>query len=60
MKIAKNQVLKTALRIDMRGTGGPNIPKGTPVTVKIRRHDGRLWVDVHGYGQRHLHPTDLV
>jgi len=49
--------------IDLRGTGGPFIPKGTRGTVMVvRRGEGRgsVWADIDGFGHRHLLKADLA
>jgi hypothetical protein len=43
----------------MTKTGGPLIPKNSLATVLVRRRDGRLWVNVHNFGRRHLMPEDV-
>jgi hypothetical protein len=62
-KFKKNQKALTRVELDLRKTGGPLIPKGTPVTVEIVRRGinaGYLWVDVQEFGHRHLGPEHLI
>lgn len=54
----KNQILYTARKLDLSSTGGPIIPLGAKVTVLRVRRDGRLWVDIRNFGQRHLELWD--
>ena len=49
--------------LDLRGTGGPFIPKGTRGTVLVVRcgeNKEVVWVDLDGFGHRHLLKADLA
>lgn len=64
MDFKKNDTVKTAVAIDMRGTGGPLIPKGTKATVlkscRIPAEAKEVWVDVVGSGKRRMYSSVLV
>jgi len=57
---SKNQTVFLVEELDMTATGGPKIPANTLATVLIRRCDGRLWVDILGFGKRHLYPNNVA
>jgi hypothetical protein len=59
MNFHKYQLVFVAKKMDLRKTGGPFIPKNTLATVLVRRRDGRVWVDIHEFGQRHVYAKDL-
>ncbi len=40
--------------LDMTNTGGPYIPQGTKGRVLIKRRDGRIFVDIEGFGKSQL------
>lgn len=44
--------------VDMTSSGGPLIPKGAQGQVLVRRRDGRIWVNVFNFGQRHFNSWD--
>jgi len=56
----KNRRFKLKNKLDMRGTGGPLLPKGTLGTVLIVRKTGELWVKLDRFDTRHLLPTDII
>lgn len=56
----KHQTVFFREDMDLRATGGPLIAKNTLACVLVRRRDGRLWVNVHGFGQRHVYPENLA
>lgn len=59
MEFDKHQLVFIRRDLDMTKTGGPLIPKNSLATVLVRRRDGRLWVNVHNFGRRHLMPEDV-
>ena len=59
-RFRKGQTVRIARALDFRSTGGPRIPKGTPATIEIVRRTGELWVDIEGFGRRHLYPKDMT
>lgn len=57
----KHQCVFLKRQIDSRNTGGPLLPKGSAMTINVRRRDGRLWVQFHepkGY-RTHVLPSDV-
>ena len=44
MKFDKHQQVFLRRKLDLRKTGGPLLPKGSPMTIQVRRRTGELWV----------------
>ncbi len=52
--VNKGDIFSIVRDLDLRSTGGPFIPSGTKGRVEIVRRTGELWVDIDGFGHRHL------
>jgi hypothetical protein len=52
--VNKGDIFSIVRDLDLRSTGGPFIPSGTKGRVEIVRRTGELWVDIEGFGHRHL------
>jgi len=49
---------ETTRKLDFRNTGGPLIPKGTKGNIE-KQWELLVWVDIDGFGHRHLLPGDV-
>jgi len=55
----KNSVIELVRDIDCSKTGGPIMRKGTKGVVNLKKRDGTIWIQLEGFGTRHLNLADV-